>query len=147
PEQLLELAEDLLHRRNAGAPRQVVLRRASSTAYYALFHAICLAAANRFGQWGQPSWELVYRSVDHSAVRKQCQAAAAEDGNPLAEFARTVAELQGLRHKSDYDPLFKLSRSQCERAVATAKAALGMWNGAGIEAQRALLARISFKQR
>jgi hypothetical protein len=49
PEHLLEQAERLIEPPPAGPPRQVDIRRAISSAYYAVFHATLAAAARRFG--------------------------------------------------------------------------------------------------
>jgi uncharacterized protein (UPF0332 family) len=47
PDQLFEQAEKLIAI-PAGRPRQVDIRRAISSAYYAIFHAIITAAADQF---------------------------------------------------------------------------------------------------
>jgi hypothetical protein len=72
PEHLFEQADKLIQAPAAGRPRQVDLRRGVSAAYYALFHAILAAAADLVvGTTNQSTvlYELVYRSIDHRALR------------------------------------------------------------------------------
>ena len=48
-------------------PRQASLRRAVSTAYYALFQALCETCASELVGWDKP-WESftpIFRAVDH----------------------------------------------------------------------------------
>lgn len=76
PEHLLEQADRLLTPPSGGAPRQADLRRAISNAYYALFHTIAAEAADDFAgrtQRHTPRYALVYRSINHGALRKLCE--------------------------------------------------------------------------
>src|ERR1700691_52999 len=73
PDHLFEQAEKLIE--GPGRPRQVDLRRAISSAYYGLFHAILTAAADEvIGRTRRSSrnYSLAYRSVDHRALRALC---------------------------------------------------------------------------
>ncbi|MGH7031514.1 MAG: hypothetical protein ACREE9_01270 [Stellaceae bacterium] len=75
PEHLFEQAEKLIAPSQTGAPRQVDLRRAVSSAYYGLFHATLTAAADQFigvTKQSTPQYSLVYRSVDHRSLRALC---------------------------------------------------------------------------
>lgn len=52
------------------------MRRAVSTAYYALFHKVLRAAAERFmgpGQENASEFSLLYRSFDHHQMRNTCE--------------------------------------------------------------------------
>jgi hypothetical protein len=65
---LLDQATRLIAPTASGVPRQADLRRAISTAYYGLFHAVCAAAADEFVGTGQRTsgrYSLVYRRVEH----------------------------------------------------------------------------------
>jgi hypothetical protein len=76
PEHLLEQSERLIQRGMAGAPRQVDLRRAVSSAYYSVFHATMTAAAdNLMGRTRRSSaqYALAYRSIDHKSLRDICE--------------------------------------------------------------------------
>ena len=106
-EDLLELA-DHLARREAGKPRQISLRRAVSTAYYALFHALAALCADKLIGWSKP-WEAftpIYRSLDHSVAKKLFEKGRSGRtfGPAVADIGRTFILLQQARHTADYDP-------------------------------------------
>lgn len=72
PDHLFDLAEKLIVASPAGAPRQVDLRRAISSAYYGVFHATLISAADHFvGATKRTTTEyaLVYRSINHRSLR------------------------------------------------------------------------------
>jgi hypothetical protein len=70
---LIEQARDLAAHDALGAPRQANLRRAVSTAYYALFHFLVHEAC-RFFVGAQPAQStlrgVLARSFDHTAMKK-----------------------------------------------------------------------------
>lgn len=75
PDHLFEQANRLVIR-EAGPPRQVDIRRAISTAYYGIFHAVVTAAADQHvGVTNRATtrYGLVYRSVDHKTLRDLCR--------------------------------------------------------------------------
>ena len=103
---LIELA-DHLARRDTRRPKQISLRRAISTAYYAVFHALAaLCAEELVGR--SKSWELftpIYRSLDHSVARRVFnRALEGVDGDEMVAVGRTFILLQQERHTADYDP-------------------------------------------
>lgn len=79
---LIELARDTAKRGSpsgpsAGRPKTVYLNRAVSTAYQAIFLALCKCAADIFvGEKPRSSsdtgWVQVYRAVEHRKARKVC---------------------------------------------------------------------------
>ena len=76
PDHFFELAERLVVPPATGAPRQVDLRRATSSVYYGLFHLIMGLVADElvgFAQRKTKRYALVYRSVDHMAFRDLCK--------------------------------------------------------------------------
>lgn len=112
----MALADDLLatarqlaqlHERR---PRQADLRRALSTAYYALFHGLAETAANRLvGVTPQArrslAWSRVYRDLDHRNAKQAClRAEQFSVSTDLLLFTTTFPDLQELRHQADYDP-------------------------------------------
>ena len=141
PDHLLEQAVRLSAPLGVGAPRQVDLRRAISSAYYSLFHAIVADAADIVvgkSQRHTPRYALVYRSVDHRSLRVICEevkkstlpakyakyAPKSGFGSDLRSVATVVVELQEKRHSADYDPLYRAKVSDAVLAVATARTAL-----------------------
>jgi hypothetical protein len=150
PRHLLDLAREMTKRRGAGAPRQVVLRRTISTAYYAVFHALLGRTASTFvpsSLW--KSRVLFYRALDHTRAKDRCKRLGLKS-LPLAEknffefdcfsenlraFANTFVELQELRHESDYDPDTKFSKDEAKEAIENAARAIEcLWVADGNEA-------------
>jgi hypothetical protein len=116
PEHLLEQAWHLA-RRERTRPRQASLRRAISTAYYALFHILIREAVRQIGpNLSEDNYNRVYRWFDHGSMYRVARAFSEEvvrnskevlvPGNSRAIrfIALTFAELQELRHSADYDP-------------------------------------------
>lgn len=137
-DQLLELAEAET-RTAAGAPRQAYLRRAGSTAYYAVFHAVLTLVANRFAPSGyRKSKALLYRAMDHKTAKTRCLKSGKMrlDGaereffgfdcfpSEIRDFANEFVRLQELRHACDYDPDFKIAKARVVAAIAKAREAI-----------------------
>ena len=115
PEHLLEQAEKLIERPTAGAPRQVDLRRAISSAYYGVFHATMTVAADAFvgRAWrSSAQYSFAYRSIDHRSLRDICNEVTRPIlrdrykpfeptggfGNHIKAFAQSLLDLQQKRH-------------------------------------------------
>jgi hypothetical protein len=88
-------------------------RRAVSSAYYALFHALCYVCADGLVGWRRSDQlEPIYRSVDHRTARATLNSRAVRGIDPALEsFGITFALLQDLRHEADYSPPGHRSRS------------------------------------
>jgi hypothetical protein len=163
PDHLLEQADRLVAPPNR-APRQADLRRAISSAYYALFHAILAAAADEFvgrTKRQSPRYELVYRSVTHKSLRTLCEdivkqklparyakyePAGGFDTDLIAVASATV-DLQEKRHLADYDPLLRVTASDAVVAIATARSALMRFNTANVTRKKTFLSLIVFSPR
>lgn len=147
-----------------GSTRQVDSRRAISNAYYGVFHGILTAAADEFvgvTQRSSDRYTLVYRSVDHSAVRELCSEVkkqrpstryarympAGGFGPDLQAVATAVIELQEKRIAADYDPSVRIGRSDAISAVATARSALRRFGATGDQQRKAFLTLVLFKPR
>ena len=164
PQHLFEQAEELIQPPSAGPPRQVNIRRAISAAYYGLFHATLAAAADQFvgvtkrntGQYG-----LVYRSVDHRALRQLCEEVQKASlstryrpyepsngfGLNIQAFATTVVELQEKRHAADYNPMLRIKTIDADLAIKTAHAALLRFGAAAPEPRETFLTLLLFPPR
>lgn len=164
PDHLLEQADRLITPPGGGAPRQADLRRAISAAYYAMFHAIVTEASDEFAgktQRHTPQYGLVYRSVEHRALRKLCEdivkstlpakysnyAPAGGFGIDMQTMATAIVELQEKRHLADYDPLFRARTSDAVSAVGTSRTALSLLRGANRLQRKALLSLLVFVPR
>ncbi len=137
-DQLLELAEQGTQPA-AGAPRQAVLRRSVSTAYYAVFHALLGRVATTFVKAEfRKSRTLFYRALDHNNAKTRCvKAGKTQLDNPeksyfgfshfsaeIQNFANAFVQLQKLRHDCDYDPDFKIAKASTIAAIETAREAI-----------------------
>lgn len=88
--------------------RNADLKRATSTAYYALFHALAQRFANELiGHRHRQTapWIKVYRALEHGKARQEFKRLLPTAGpGALQEIALLFVELQELRHLADYDP-------------------------------------------
>jgi hypothetical protein len=98
PENLIATAEVLVNFRTL--PGSAGLRRAVSTAYYALFSRLAALCAGRLARSAptSDSFKAIYRAIDHGHGRKVL-AAHAEFGEPIGE---AFGRLQEVRHWADY---------------------------------------------
>lgn len=90
-------------------PTDESLRRAISTAYYAMFHA--LATSNADCIVGHPqnpmashAWDRIYRGLDHGLANEQLQQDQQLFSPVTRYFARSFSQLQDLRRAADYNP-------------------------------------------
>lgn len=111
---LIAAARDLVNSNSRGRPREANLRRAVSTAYYALFHclATCCADTIAGADRHHPAWRQTYRALQHGTARNHCQRTAEVAKFPveIRKFAETFVDMQRERHKADYDPSARFSK-------------------------------------
>jgi hypothetical protein len=115
-EDLAEQAEKLA-KMDAGRPKETSLRRAVSTAYYAVFHELCRTVANGLASANAPDaiYARMYRLLEHKAARNFFERLRARDSKECAQlgaYGPTVLgvgmnfiQLQDDRMQADYDPL------------------------------------------
>ena len=136
PEDLLEQARHLA-RRESTRPRQASLRRAVSTAYYALFH---LLIAETVKNWKRPAERfMLSRMFEHSHMGKTCatrrdtlRAYFNTDPPPslqldvhehLYVIVGTFAKMLQHRHAADYDGSIKWTRTDTLDKIDSVQAA------------------------
>jgi hypothetical protein len=88
-----------------GKPRQTSLRRAVSSAYYALFHALAALCANELVGYTKP-WDVyapIYRTLEHGKA-KEVFKRIVQRGPNIAVIGRTFILMQESRYSADYDP-------------------------------------------
>lgn len=126
PDQLLALAERERNSGALGAPRQVDVRRSVSTSYYSIFHALCAEIADQFSRGNDKVWTLWYRAPDHGKAKSQCAKLAKDQSAPLPlqRFANSFVELQEKRNLADYDPTYRVSKTEAENLTQMARTAL-----------------------
>jgi uncharacterized protein (UPF0332 family) len=152
-ERLLWLAEDL-NRRSIELRSPTIERRAVSTAYYAVFHALMsLCAKELLGVDGDTrksvEYERVYRALDHGSLKAAFKSHPLKDMDSLRRIGESVVELQSERIRSDYLPpggrLYK--KTECARLVGSAKSAVKMLAGLSASERRSLAVFLIFKNR
>jgi hypothetical protein len=156
PSELLSVARLLL---NAGTtpPSDAHLRRAVSTAYYAVFHKILRAATERFmgpNQEASAGYRMLYRSFDHRHMKAVCDAldvATLKDtlkrqmgreavSQDMRNFANAFPVLQEARHLADYDPTAFFQQADVASLIDAADFAMANFDRAAPEEQTDVLA-------
>jgi uncharacterized protein (UPF0332 family) len=133
-------------------PRQANLRRAISTAYYALFHALAKDAADLLvgtkpGQ-ARKAWAQTYRALEHGFAKNACnEAKNLGFHSGLTACAATFVPLQETRHKADYDPDIRFTRAEALEWVDRAEAAIKELRGSPRDDRRAFAIQLLLKKR
>lgn len=154
PEDLIATATRLAGGRRPGRRKQSDLKRAVSTAYYALFHAMCRNAADQLvgasrASRPQRAWVQAYRAVEHGHAKAQCQRdeVLRQFPQPVQDFAALFVELQAARHDADYDPTSEFSLSETRELIGRAREAVREFKAAGRNDRRAFAALVAFRRR
>ncbi len=150
PHDLMEVARALAEPGDA-PPTQARLRRAISTAYYAMFHCLAASAADLFiGAERNPAWHRTYRALEHGRARSACRQAQAMPEFPaeIRDFAKAFIVLQIERQKADYAlDAPNHQRSDVLDYIGSAERAIGPFEQVAVEARRAFAAHVLFRQR
>lgn len=148
---LLKTAE-LLAKARPRRPAQTDLRRAVSTAHYAVFHALARTCADQLvgtGSAGLPERTCVYRALEHGGAKSALlelrpSAAAAE----TKRFGQAFARLQKARHTADYDPSApKMLRAQVVETIAEADTAIQLLQALPPKVKLGLAVHLLFRRR
>jgi hypothetical protein len=141
PEELLGVARSLADL-DAGEPRQASLRRAVSTAYYALFHLLVTEAA---ANWSRPELRSrIGRLFDHGlmltasnrligAVNEKLKTASDAHADfsiekRLQRVAIIFVQIHEKREEADYDNSREWSRTQVWELINRVAGAFEDWN-------------------
>lgn len=135
----MNLAEDLLEqanhlaRRETRKPKQASLRRAVSTAYYAVFHLLVAEAVGnwkRSDQRAKLAWAFEHGRMKQASIKTR---SARFDGQSpqvvagLKPVANAFIRLQEFRHEADYDDSLRLTRTDVVSWIALASDAFASW--------------------
>ena len=132
---LLEQALSLVHREPRN-PKQASLRRAVSTAHYALYH---LLISESVANWNRvPLRAALGRAFDHNLMKAASQRIqdtrqfpfTGEDPKVVAVLkavAKTFAQMQEKRHIADYDNTTFWTRTEALAEVKSAEHAFAAW--------------------
>ena len=153
PDDLLKTANELAES-SSGKPRRSNLRRATSTAYYALFHTLARSCADLMvggpgSERSKPAWNQVYRALEHGTARSACLNAALIRKFPreIQDFANVFVQMQKKRHMADYDPDHRPYKSEVLNDIATVESAIADFHRAPTKDRRAFVALVLFKSR
>ena len=137
--------DDLLEQANHLAtldprrPKQASLRRAVSTAYYALFHLLIHDAVSN---WKRPQHrDALARLFDHGKMKHACEQRGAElrkaiprltgeeqrVARRLEAVTRIFVEMQQQRHTADYDGGGRWARTETVSRIKSVHAAFFSW--------------------
>jgi uncharacterized protein (UPF0332 family) len=140
PNDLLEQARHLANR-EPKRPKQASLRRAVSTAYYAIFHLLSMETAKN---WKRPAERsTLARMLDHGPMARVCAAKRDElnkhfrtgpaPGHALDvlkhlyAITNTFVEMRQHRHTADYDGAIRWSRTDVLQKIESVEAAFQHW--------------------
>lgn len=150
PSELLALARSLSAGSDGSRPNDAELRRAVSTAYYALFHKVVRTAADRFmgpGQQNSAGFSILYRGFQHRDTKTVCEALQVSTLKPkyqnslrrtftsqdMRDFASAFPALQEARHLADYDPATRFFPSDVSSLVDAAEVAMDASDRAAVD--------------
>jgi hypothetical protein len=154
PRDLIATARDLIVVSGRHKPRQSNLHRATSTAYYAMFHTLARSAADLMiggtrARRSDGAWKQAYRALDHGTVKNACGRSDTLIKFPQAiqDFADTFVTLQEKRHTADYDPDARALKSEVTLDIALAAKAIADFDAVPAKDRRAFAAFVIFKAR
>ena len=94
-----------------------------------MFHCLARTCADRWaGRAGtvgsRPTWRRVCRAPEHRQAKARCENAPSWFPDEVRQFGQTFAELQGKRHLADYDPDYRVGKSEVIADVNDARTAM-----------------------
>ena len=129
-----------------GRPRQANLRRAASSAYYALFHCLATSNANMLvganrSRRSEGAWTQTYRALQHGTARSRCENRKMLSLFPpvIQEFADVFIMMQIERNEADYDPNRRFLSDDVKWAIAEAYVAIEEFRAVDARHRRAFL--------
>ena len=132
---------------------QTHLKRAVSTVYYAMFHAICANAMELLA----PAEDLAisaarlqaYRGMEHTHARNQCRNSDTMAPFPteIKAFARIFVENQGYRNQADYNPISEFYPEDVSQIIENAEIAIDQLSSAPASIRRAFAITILLRNR
>jgi hypothetical protein len=155
--ELLAVAKRLSQPEGTHQPSEAALRRAVSTAYYAVFHKITNAAAARFmgaGQERSAGYALICRGFDHKKMNTVCgelekstlkstyqdRLGRTAMSDEIRQFAVLFPSLQEGRHLADYDPAARFAPSDVSALVDAAEVAMDAFDRVAVDEKSDVLA-------
>lgn len=146
---LLEAADKLVAER----PRSSAFkRRAVSTAYYAVFHALAKLCAESLlpsGDRHEEEYARVYRALDHGSLKTAFGKDPLKDNETFRKIGDLVVPLQSERHRADYLPPIKnvFSGREAKKLIDQARLAVSEIEALNPRDRRTLATCLLFRVR
>jgi len=146
---LLDSADSLLESR----PRSSAFkRRAVSTAYYAVFHALAKSCADCLlpsSDGTTDEYSRVYRALEHGTLKSAFGREPLKDRLTLRKIGDLVVPLQSERHRADYLPPLRnvFSQREAKKLVDQARQAVVEIEALSPEDRRTLATYLLFRMR
>jgi len=148
-DRLLTAADTLMETKPRSAAYR---RRAVSTAYYAVFHAlakICTETLLPNVRRTEEEYSRVYRALDHGPLRNAFAQAPLKDHPEIKRIGPIIVRLQNERHRADYSPpdmkIFAIE--EVEELIAQAKLVVDALQKLDTTSHRALATCLLFRDR
>ncbi len=153
PRDFIATARDLAGT-NRRRPRQTNLRRAVSTAYYALFHCLTACCADTLaGRAGAGSsaeaWRQAYRALNHGPAGSRCKEAVAERNFPpgILDFAMLFTAMKRERERADYDPDARFTKAEVTQHINETATTISGFLATSIKDRRAFAVYVLLRTR
>jgi uncharacterized protein (UPF0332 family) len=146
---LLEAADKLLQER----PRSSAFkRRAVSTAYYAVFHALAKLCADTMLQSTvrtTDEYARVYRALEHGPLKSAFGKEPLKSHGTLRRIGDLVVALQSERHRADYLPPIRnvFSQRDARNLIDQARQAVSLIEALNLPDRRTLATCLLFRER
>ena len=142
-----------LARASPARPRQADLRRAVSTAYFALFHALARQCADfwiggKGADRSSRAWAHAYRTLEHGHAKSRCMSSGTRSfPEEIQNFADVFVRLQNQRHRADYDPNARYRRKDVLLMVELAEIAMRRFKAAPRKHRRAFVVWVTSRHK
>ena len=127
----------------SGQPSQEALRRAISTAYYAMFHALATSNANLIVGLRTPAnqsdWTATYRSLRHFRAENPLYGWPHLFSPAVQNFALIIAGIKRQRENADYNPDANFAQNQVITWIDRVEQAIIDFNAASAQ-ERSMVA-------
>lgn len=143
-------ARELADTTRVGRPRETNLRRAVSTAYYALFHCLAACCADTVvggigSNRNMRAWYRTYRALEHGIVRNRClHRDTANFPDAIRAFANAFVIMQDRRYNADYAPDVTFTKAAVVQDIASAEDAINRLSATAILDRRAFAVHVLF---
>ncbi len=137
--------------------QQIDMRRSVSSAYYAMFHALCENAADCLIGGSSPdrcerAWVQTYRAPAHNFAKKACERCTVKSNGynfptEIEDFAAYFVQMYEARMRADYNPTARFARPEVLSMIEGAKKAIATFQSTEKKHKCAFAALVLFQER